>query len=62
MTAFSLIPRDNNFFKEFISLAEEVRSGARVLKQMIATDPPDISKVEAIKGISLSIKQGSSWR
>src|SRR6187397_1605038 len=51
MAFFSLIPRDNHFFKEFISLAEEVRSGSRVLKQMIASDPPDISKVEVIKEI-----------
>jgi len=51
MTAFSLVPRDKHFFKEFQSLSEEVRSGARVLRQMIATDPPDISKVEAIKDI-----------
>ena len=51
MALFSLIPRDNNFFKEFISLAEEVRSGSRVLKQMIASDPPDITKVEVIKEI-----------
>jgi predicted phosphate transport protein (TIGR00153 family) len=51
MTAFSLVPRDKHFFKEFISLAEEVRSGSRVLKQMIASDPPDISKVEVIKEI-----------
>jgi uncharacterized protein len=49
MTAFRLIPRDEKFFKEFISLAEEVRSGARLLKQMLATDPPDLTKVEAIK-------------
>ncbi len=49
MTAFSLLPRDGQFFKEFIDLAEEVRSGARLLKQMLATDPPDIAKVEAIK-------------
>src|SRR5438093_626383 len=48
---FSLVPRDKHFFKEFVSLAEEVRSGARVLKQMIATDPPDMEKVEAIKEI-----------
>ena len=54
MTAFSLVPRDKHFFKEFISLAEEVRSGARVLKQMIATDPPDMQKVEAIKDIEHS--------
>jgi hypothetical protein len=51
MTAFSLIPRDKQFFKEFVSLSEEVRSGARALKQMIASDPPDISKVELIKEI-----------
>jgi predicted phosphate transport protein (TIGR00153 family) len=57
MTAFSLVPRDNKFFKEFISLAEEVRSGARVLKQMIATNPPDMSKVEAIKEIEHTCDQ-----
>jgi uncharacterized protein len=51
MTAFSLVPRDKHFFKEFVSLAEEVRSGSRVLKQMIASDPPDITKVEVIKEI-----------
>jgi len=54
MTAFSLVPRDKHFFKEFISLAEEVRSGARALRQMIATDPPDMQKVEAIKDIEHS--------
>jgi predicted phosphate transport protein (TIGR00153 family) len=51
MTLFSLVPRDKHFFKEFVSLAEEVRSGARALKQMIATDPPDMEKVERIKEI-----------
>jgi predicted phosphate transport protein (TIGR00153 family) len=51
MTAFSLVPRDKHFFKEFLSLAEEVRAGARALRQMIATDPPDVAKVEEIKDI-----------
>ena len=54
MTAFSLVPRDKQFFKEFLSLSEEVRSGARVLRQMVATDPPDMSKVEEIKDIEHS--------
>ncbi len=49
--AFSIIPRDKQFFVEFLSLAEEVRSGARALRQMIASDPPDMSKSEAIKDI-----------
>jgi predicted phosphate transport protein (TIGR00153 family) len=54
MAAFSIVPRDKEFFKEFLSLAEEVRSGARELRQMIASDPPDMSKVEAIKDIEHS--------
>jgi predicted phosphate transport protein (TIGR00153 family) len=51
MTAFSLVPRDKHFFKEFLSLAEEIRSGARLLKQMLSTDPPDMEKAEEIKEI-----------
>jgi uncharacterized protein len=51
MTAFSLVPRDNNFFKEFISLGAQVSSGQRVLKQMISSNPPDVGKVEEIKEI-----------
>ena len=51
MTAFSLIPRDGQFFKEFVTLAEEIRSGARMLRQMIASDPPDMAKVEDIHEI-----------
>ncbi|HXD20241.1 MAG TPA: DUF47 family protein [Vicinamibacterales bacterium] len=51
MSPFSLVPRDHNFFREFVNLADGVKSGASELRQMIATDPPDISKVEAIKAI-----------
>jgi predicted phosphate transport protein (TIGR00153 family) len=51
MAAFSLVPRDKEFFKEFISLGNDVRNGARALKQMIASDPPDIAKVETIHEI-----------
>jgi len=51
MAAFSLVPRDKHFFKEFLSLAEEIRTGARLLKQMLSTDPPDMNKAEEIKGV-----------
>jgi predicted phosphate transport protein (TIGR00153 family) len=51
MTAFSLVPRDKHFFKEFLSLAEEIRTGARLLKQMLSTDPPDMNKAEEIKEV-----------
>ena len=49
MARFSLVPRNEQFFNDFIQLAEEIRKGARSLKQMVATDPPDMAKAELIK-------------
>jgi len=49
--AFRLIPRSEHFFADFVGLAEEIRTGARQLKLMMSTDPPDMSKAEAIKDI-----------
>ena len=46
--AFSLIPRSEHFFNDFVGLASEIREGSRLLKQMLSSDPPDISKAEAI--------------
>ena len=51
MAAFSLIPKDERFFDEFVHLAEQLRSGARLLKQMLSSDPPDMNKAEEIKEI-----------
>ena len=49
MAAFSLIPREERFFQEFVGLAEQIRSGAHLLKQMLAADPPDTGKADEIK-------------
>ena len=46
---FSLFPRDEQFFELYNQMADEIRSAAGLLEQMLATDPPDISKVDAIK-------------
>jgi len=51
---FSLIPRDARFFAEFVGLSEEIRLGSRALKQMLATDPPDMGKAETIKDLEHS--------
>jgi uncharacterized protein Yka (UPF0111/DUF47 family) len=51
MARFSLIPREELFFQDFIGLSEDIRTGARTLKQMLADDPPDLSKADAIKDI-----------
>ena len=49
--AFSLIPRQEQFFAEFVSLSQQIQVGARTLKQMLATSPPDMAKADAIKDI-----------
>ena len=51
MARFSLIPREERFFDEFVALSEQIRTGARTLKQMLAGDAPDMAKAEEIKEI-----------
>jgi predicted phosphate transport protein (TIGR00153 family) len=49
--AFSLIPKETQFFGDFVALSDDIRRGAQVLKQMVSSDPPDMSKADAIKDI-----------
>jgi len=49
MAAFSLIPRDEKFYEEFVALSEDIKTGARMLRDMLRTDPIDMAKVAAIK-------------
>jgi len=51
MARFSLLPREEHFFADFVGLSEEIRVGARTLRQMLASNPPDMSKAEVIKDI-----------
>ena len=46
---FSFYPRDEQFFDLFNKMADEIRAAAGLLEQMLSTDPPDLSKVDAIK-------------
>jgi predicted phosphate transport protein (TIGR00153 family) len=46
---FSFIPRDEQFFTLFNEMADEIRAAARMLEEMLATDPPDGSKADLIK-------------
>ena len=54
MARFSLIPREGRFFQDFVGLSEEIRTGARALKQMMSDDPPDLGKADIIKDIEHS--------
>lgn len=51
MARFSLIPHDERFFDDFVSLGEQIRIGARTLQQMLATDPPDMAQADVIKDL-----------
>ncbi|HEV8315873.1 MAG TPA: DUF47 family protein [Vicinamibacterales bacterium] len=54
MARFRLIPREEKFFPEFLSLAEQIRSGAHVLRQLLANTRVDIAKVPVIKDLEHS--------
>jgi predicted phosphate transport protein (TIGR00153 family) len=49
--AFRLIPREEKFYQDFLAIADELKNGARLLEEMLATDPPAWDKAEEIKEI-----------
>lgn len=51
MARFSLIPREEQFFKDFIHLGEQIRSGAHTLRSMLSASPIAIEKVSVIKDL-----------
>ncbi|MGE0594676.1 MAG: DUF47 domain-containing protein [Vicinamibacterales bacterium] len=51
MARFSLLPRDEQFFVDFVDLTTRIRSGAMAFKQALAIDPPDATRLEEIKDI-----------
>src|SRR5690349_24884023 len=46
---FSLLPRDEQFFDLFRKVADEIRSAAVLLEDMLASDAPDDAKADAIR-------------
>jgi predicted phosphate transport protein (TIGR00153 family) len=49
--AFRLIPREERFFDDFVSLAEQIRGGARLLEEMLRPDRPIWDKAAEIKEV-----------
>jgi predicted phosphate transport protein (TIGR00153 family) len=49
MARFRLIPREEKFFEDFVTHADEVRRGARLLEEMLAPEPPVWNKADLIK-------------
>jgi predicted phosphate transport protein (TIGR00153 family) len=46
---FRLIPREEKFYDDFKAMADQLRAGARMLEEMLATDPPLADKAHEIK-------------
>ncbi len=51
MARFRLIPREEKFFSDFMAMADEIVVGARMLHEMLASDPPNWDKADEIKEI-----------
>ncbi len=51
MARFRLIPREEKFYDDFKAMADQLRQGARLLEEMLATDPPIADKADEIKEV-----------
>ncbi len=49
--AFRLIPREEKFYADFLSMADELLKGARLLEEMLAADHPVWDKADEIKEV-----------
>jgi uncharacterized protein len=48
---FRLIPREEKFYDDFKAMADQLRVGARLLEEMLASDPPLADKAHEIKEV-----------
>jgi hypothetical protein len=49
--AWRLIPREETFYTDFLVMADELQKGAKLLEEMLATDPPVLDKADEIKEV-----------
>ena len=49
--AFRLIPREETFYVDFVAMADQLRIGARLLEEMLSSDPPHADKAHEIKEV-----------
>jgi predicted phosphate transport protein (TIGR00153 family) len=49
--AFRWIPKEEKFYDDFLSLADELKKGAALLEQMLAVDRPIWDKADEIKEV-----------
>jgi Phosphate transport regulator (distant homolog of PhoU) len=48
---FRLIPKEEKFYADFVAMADQLRIGARLLLDMMESDPPVLDKADEIKEV-----------
>ena len=51
MVGFRLIPREESFYADFVAMADQIRGGARLLVDMLSSEPPLADKAHEIKEV-----------
>ena len=51
MVRFSLIPKEEKFYNDFLSMADQLRFGAKLLDEMFAVEPPVADKAHEIREV-----------
>lgn len=51
MSRFRLIPREEKFYDDFQAMADQIKVGARLLEEMVASDPPIEEKAQEIREV-----------
>jgi predicted phosphate transport protein (TIGR00153 family) len=46
---FNFFPKDEQFFDLYGKMAAEIQAASRMLEQLLATDPPDLTQVDPIR-------------
>jgi uncharacterized protein Yka (UPF0111/DUF47 family) len=49
--AFRFLPREETFYGDFLTMADELQKGAKLLEEMLAAEPPVWDKADEIKEV-----------
>ncbi len=51
MARFRLIPREEKFYADFMAMADQIRTGSRLLEEIFGSDPPAADKAEDVREV-----------
>jgi uncharacterized protein len=51
LSRFRLIPREEKFFADFMAMADQIKVGARLLEELLSSEPPLMQRAEDIQEV-----------